>query len=367
MSKRIRIYSPGDLKEHVGASSCWVSYQEKVYDITGFLADHPGGEDILLRYAGQPIEDVMSDKNEHQHSEAAYDMLEEFLIGRVGNEENTCSQDWVVDEDFHPEDTDLRADFAKNAFLDLSKPLLPQVWYANFSKNFYLQQIHQPRHLSYSARLFGPAYLEVFTKCVWYAVPLVWIPIATYLALRSIVQFSMPIPSVFVNPILPVELLSEVPIASYTKFAICFIIGNIIWTILEYGMHRFLFHLDENLPDKGVFLTLHFLLHGVHHYLPMDRMRLVMPPILFTALQFPFTQLAYKLFPTPVANGIIAGAFAFYVIYDTMHYALHHTNLPAYLKEQKRYHLAHHYKNYELAFGVTSKFWDHIFGTVLPL
>lgn len=40
-------------------------------------------------------------------------------------------------------------------------------------------------------------------------------------------------------------------------------------------------------------------------------MRLVMPPILFTALQFPFTQLAYKLFPTPVANGIIAGAFAF--------------------------------------------------------
>ena len=36
-----------------------------------------------------------------------------------------------------------------------------------------------------------------------------------------------------------------------------------------------------------------------------------MPPILFTALQFPFTQLAYKLFPTPVANGIIAGAFVF--------------------------------------------------------
>ncbi len=92
MSKRIRIYSPEDLKEHVGASSCWVSYQGKVYDITEFLADHPGGEDILLRYAGQPIENVMSDKNEHQHSEAAYDMLEEFLIGRVGNEENTCSQ-----------------------------------------------------------------------------------------------------------------------------------------------------------------------------------------------------------------------------------------------------------------------------------
>lgn len=38
-----------------------------------------------------------------------------------------------------------------------------------------------------------------------------------------------------------------------------------------------------------------------------------------------------------------------------MHYALHHTQLPAYLREQKRYHLAHHYKNFELGFGVTSE------------
>lgn len=43
----------------------------------------------------------------------------------------------------------------------------------------------------------------------------------------------------------------------------------------------------------------------------MDRLRLVMPPILFAALSFPFTQLAHKVFPTAYANGIIAGAFAF--------------------------------------------------------
>jgi 4-hydroxysphinganine ceramide fatty acyl 2-hydroxylase len=72
-----------------------------------------------------------------------------------------------------------------------------------------------------------------------------------------------------------------------------------------------------------------------------------------------------------------------------MHYALHHTQLPAYLREQKRYHLAHHYKNFELGFGVTSecdfpvfpfdertrteqldcagKFWDYVFNTQLSL
>lgn len=36
-----------------------------------------------------------------------------------------------------------------------------------------------------------------------------------------------------------------------------------------------------------------------------------MPPILFAALSFPFTQLAQFLFPGAVGNGIIAGAFAF--------------------------------------------------------
>lgn len=60
----------------------------------------------------------------------------------------------------------------------------------------------------------------------------------------------------------------------------------------------------------------------------MDRMRLVMPPLLFTVLQAPFTRLAHTLFPNWMANGIISGSFTFYVLYDVMHYALHHTKLP---------------------------------------
>lgn len=70
--------------------------------------------------------------------------------------------DWEATEDFHPEDTDLSRDFEKNQFLDLRKPLLRQVWEGNFSKSYYLQQVHQPRHTgTESARMFGPDYLEV--------------------------------------------------------------------------------------------------------------------------------------------------------------------------------------------------------------
>jgi 4-hydroxysphinganine ceramide fatty acyl 2-hydroxylase len=55
------------------------------------------------------------------------------------------------------------------------------------------------------------------------------------------------------------------------------------------------------------------------------------------------------------------------VLYDCMHYALHHTKLPEYVRQQKRYHLAHHYKNFELGFGVTSKVWDIVFNTYLTV
>lgn len=36
-------------------------------------------------------------------------------------------------------------------------------------------------------------------------------------------------------------------------------------------------------------------------------------------------------------------------------YRLHHTKLPRYMREMKKYHLAHHYKNFELGYGVTSE------------
>ncbi|KAL4245501.1 Ceramide very long chain fatty acid hydroxylase [Abortiporus biennis] len=323
MSKRIRIYTELDVAEHNSLSSCWVSRDGKVYDVTGFLADHPGGDDLILCHAGKDIGAVMKDPEEHVHSDSAYDMLDEFLIGRLGHGEEIVTEDWVATEDFEPEETDTSTDYEKNEFLDLRQPLLYQSL-LDFSDLVYLRC--SPVHLA----ALPPFSVDIFA---------------------------------------PYRLLSTVPIpaASLAKTGACFLAGNIIWTILEYTLHRFLFHLDYYLPDHPAAFTLHFLLHGIHHYLPMDRLRLVMPPLLFVALSYPFTQLAHFLFPPAVANGIIAGSYTFYVLYDCMHYALHHTRLPAYLREMKKYHLAHHYKNYDLAFGVTSKLWDYVFNTVLVL
>jgi 4-hydroxysphinganine ceramide fatty acyl 2-hydroxylase len=54
-------------------------------------------------------------------------------------------------------ETDPDADYTQYKFLDLNKPLLMQVFNGGFSKEFYLEQVHRPRHYRgrASAPLFG--------------------------------------------------------------------------------------------------------------------------------------------------------------------------------------------------------------------
>jgi 4-hydroxysphinganine ceramide fatty acyl 2-hydroxylase len=88
MSKRIRIYTAEDVARHSTAPSCWVTRGGKVYDVSAFLPDHPGGEDLILNYGGKSVEDIMQNPDQHDHSGSAYDMLEEYVIGRLGNDES---------------------------------------------------------------------------------------------------------------------------------------------------------------------------------------------------------------------------------------------------------------------------------------
>ncbi|KAF8902459.1 hypothetical protein CPB85DRAFT_1377207 [Mucidula mucida] len=328
MSAKLQILAAEEVAVHHSTGDCWVSYHGKVYDVSRFLGDHPGGEDVVLRYGGRVVDDVMGDSNGHEHSDAARRRAK-----------------------YHYDETDAAADFARNEFLDLTRPLVMQVWRGKF--RLYLKQVHQPRYLP------EQLYCLIFTKATWYTPPIVWLPVAGYLFLRSLFQFA---------PSLPLSLMGAIPFESYGKAVLCFLVGNFLWTILEYLVHRFLFHLDDYLPDHNVALTLHFLLHGIHHYLPMDR---YLVPTTFTRIHWfppddvcratvPFTMLIYKLFPVAVANGLIAGGFTFCMPLESSQ--VHHTNLPEYLKEMKKYH------SDTITRATTwGKLWDVVFGTVLPV
>ncbi|RQM07695.1 hypothetical protein DH86_00001714 [Scytalidium sp. 3C] len=121
------------------------------------------------------------------------------------------------------------------------------------------------------------------------------------------------------------------------------------------------------LMHHPVALTLHFTLHGVHHYLPMDKLRLVMPPALFLILATPFWKLAHAVFfyNWHAATAVFCGGIFGYICYDMTHYFLHHRTLPSYMRKLKKHHLQHHFMDYQNGFGVTSWFWDVVFGTEL--
>ncbi|KAJ5945245.1 hypothetical protein N7516_005413 [Penicillium verrucosum] len=341
-------FTSAEVQSHNNAKSCYITLGSNVYDVTDFLDAHPGGGDLILEYAGKDVTDILKDEISHEHTDAAYEILDEYHIGFVSNTSTpgktataTAVTETVTETESGPVytttgmsreedlsmDTDYNQDFKTHKFLDLSKPLLIQLWNSKFSKEFYLEQIHRPRHYrgGESAPLFGN-FLEPLSKTAWYVVPIIWLPCVAYgLTVGA------------------TGLGSSTAAASYFSGGVC------LWTLIEYLMHRFLFHIDHWLPDNRVGLTLHFLLHGIHHYLPMDKYRLVMPPTLFVLLAAPFWKLSHAVFYYNwyAATSVFCGGS------------------PSYYKELKKYHLQHHFADFENGFGVTSRFWDRVFGTEL--
>ncbi|MEY2506810.1 MAG: hypothetical protein QOH01_1139 [Verrucomicrobiota bacterium] len=142
-----------------------------------------------------------------------------------------------------------------------------------------------------------------------------------------------------------------------------FALGLIIWTLVEYAMHRYLFHYE---PKSRWGKRLHFFVHGAHHDYPQDASRLVAPP----AFSIPVASVFYLMFvgvfgrlaPAPFA-GFIFG----YLCYDMIHYATHHFSMKRGVGLWlKQYHLRHHYKDDARGYGVSNPLWDYVLGTRPP-
>jgi sterol desaturase/sphingolipid hydroxylase (fatty acid hydroxylase superfamily) len=144
---------------------------------------------------------------------------------------------------------------------------------------------------------------------------------------------------------------------------ICFAIGILLWTLMEYIIHRWAFHYH---PKSEAGKKIHFLVHGIHHDYPRDATRLVMPLLVSVPLAIFFYYLFSALFGVYNLN-IFAGFIFGYVSYDSIHYATHHFKMEKGIgKFLKVYHLKHHYNDDHTAYGVSNPLWDYVFRTVPP-
>ncbi|KAL6905889.1 hypothetical protein ACP4OV_003490 [Aristida adscensionis] len=76
-----KLFSASDLALHASRNDCWILIHGKVYDVTSFLEDHPGGEDVLLHASASG--DATEAFEEVGHSTSAISMMDTYLIGSI--------------------------------------------------------------------------------------------------------------------------------------------------------------------------------------------------------------------------------------------------------------------------------------------
>ena len=136
-------------------------------------------------------------------------------------------------------------------------------------------------------------------------------------------------------------------------FGAAFVAGIVAWTLTEYALHRFVLHAT---PPFRCW-------HELHHAAPRQLIGapVWLSPLLLVAL----FALTYRLGDLILACGATAGAALGYLVYVSIHYATHH--LPGlqwpWLRRLRRAHAFHHRSPMACNFGVSTAFWDVVFGT----
>jgi sterol desaturase/sphingolipid hydroxylase (fatty acid hydroxylase superfamily) len=137
-----------------------------------------------------------------------------------------------------------------------------------------------------------------------------------------------------------------------------FLLGVLLWTLIEYFLHRVIFHWQ---PDGSAGRVWSFMVHGYHHEFPNDRMRLVAPPLMLIF----FGVLAWILYAAVFGNLwaiVFGGTCLGYVGYDWTHYYTHHFNPKSGIGSWlRRYHLKHHFQEGDMRYGISTPLWDLVF------
>jgi sterol desaturase/sphingolipid hydroxylase (fatty acid hydroxylase superfamily) len=153
---------------------------------------------------------------------------------------------------------------------------------------------------------------------------------------------------------------------STSHILILLVCGVLSWGLIEYCLHRFVFHYHARSP-LGVKLL--YQVHLSHHESPEAINKLFASLMLSVPIAS-----AYWLIALAVTESWAAASYLFigmatgYFYYEWLHFHCHHRKSRLKLfKYLRKYHLLHHYKTPELRFGVTSPLFDLVFGTFQPM
>nr|XP_050850448.1 cytochrome b5 isoform X1 [Vespula vulgaris] len=151
----IKYYTRAEVAKYNTATNSWIIIHDKVYDVTKFLKQHPGGEEVILEHAGrdgtEPFEDI-------GHSSDAREMMEPYKIGELVEEERTKSddkkeRDWANGAS-NGDSSSNRATQSIPGFNHWLLEILADSCFTWSTSNSYLPLFHQ-RTLKHSIRLLS--------------------------------------------------------------------------------------------------------------------------------------------------------------------------------------------------------------------
>ncbi|CAM8979302.1 unnamed protein product [Rhodiola kirilowii] len=82
-----------EVSQHDKFNDCWIVIHRKVYDVTTFLTEHPGGQEIILGCTGR---DATREFEESDHSEEAKKLKEKYYIGEIDSSSNVPIQPYLI-------------------------------------------------------------------------------------------------------------------------------------------------------------------------------------------------------------------------------------------------------------------------------
>ncbi|KAL4714689.1 hypothetical protein ACJJTC_012606 [Scirpophaga incertulas] len=236
-----------------------ILYSGQKYDIKQFLQDHPGGVNTLERYKGRSVQKAMETFG---HSVSAYHMLCDFKVDTAFQSsltgEVSANGRIVTAHDRNKQAEDIAFLEELESRIDWSKPLLAQLHKIATDYEMWVNSA-----VFRTCRLFQNPLLESLTYTPWYLVPVFWVPVILYLGVTQFLK------NVFCEDRCPEDSLTVVQYCAHLLF------GLVTWTVLEYSLHRWVFHLDPGSSLKMI--QIHFLIHGLHHKMPFDSLRQVFP------------------------------------------------------------------------------------------
>lgn len=75
-----KVYTIQEVQKHNSTDDLWIVYNGQVYDVTSYLDEHPGGEEVIADCAGTDATEAFNDIG---HSDDAHEILKGLLIGKL--------------------------------------------------------------------------------------------------------------------------------------------------------------------------------------------------------------------------------------------------------------------------------------------